>query len=556
MAEMTGNRLLAEMLKAYGVTHVFFVPGIIRPALAEMEEMGIRRVVTHHEVAAAYMADGYARASFKPGVCLAQAVGAANLAAGLREAWMYGAPVIAISGGTDPDTRYRHVYQEIEDFPMFGSVTKANYQVERGHRLPDMLRLAFRTATTGRPAPVHLRLPVSGAEGSELTDVQDFEAIIEERYSQVPAFRPEPDMGLVQEAAKLLSAAQRPAIVAGGGITNSQAESELIRLAEKLQIPVAYNLNAKGCIPENHYLAMGTPGRYGRVQVNQALAEADLVFFVGSRAGSLTTNSWKFPPQSTPIIQVDIDPTEVGRNYPVKVGIVGDCKLTLSRLIEVVEPVPTRPAWQARTRELVEAWRADEFTPYANSDATPIRPERICKEISDALPENAIMMACTGHSAIWTGTMLELKKQGQRFIRCCGTLGWAVPASIGVKAAVGDSPVVVFTGDGGMMYHLAELETAARQGLNVIWVVNNNAALAQTKRGLDAAYTGKAWGKADEMWVFEAVNFAKAAEVLGCVGIRVEKPEELRPALDRALAANRPVVVDVLSDRMALPKWG
>lgn len=556
MATMSGNRWFAEAMRAYGVTHIFFVPTILTDALAEMEDMNITRVMTHGEKAAAYMADGYARASHRPGVCMAQTVGAANLAAGLRDAYLACSPVIAITGGTTPETHYRHVYQEIEDFPLFEPVTKFNARVETVTRLPDLLRQAFRAATTGAPAPVHLELV--GNWGQILRNEADLDLIFEERFKQFPAFRPEPEPEQVREAARVLIRAERPVIVAGGGVTASGAESEVVELAEMLNIPVATSLNGKGTIREDHPLSVGVVGSYSRWCANRVVAEADLVFFIGSHTGSQVTNNWRIPRIGTPVIQLDIDPLELGRNYPNTVSILGDAKASLRRLIENVEPTQPRKEWLQRVSQIVSDWRA-ETEPLRTSDTVPLRPERLCRELTEFLPADAVLVSDTGHSGIWTGTMVELKQPGQRYIRCAGSLGWGFPGALGAKCALPDRPVICFTGDGGMYYHLAELETAARFGINAVIVVNNNDSLNQETHIFDEAYHGQQRGGAFAMWQFrKGVNFARIAEELGCFGVRVEKPEEIRPALEQALASGRPAVVDVHTDIAALaPRaWG
>lgn len=554
MPVMSTGQFYAKTLEGYGITHVFMVPAIFHQAMAAMEETSIKRVTTHHEMSAAYMADGYARAGRKPGICMGQAVGAGNLAAGLRDAYQSCAPVIAVSGGPQPDARYRYFYQVVEDFPMFGPVTKFNAMVQRPDRLPDLLRQAFRVATTGSPGPVHLELP--GRLGEQVNGDGDFEIIVEEQFAHLPAYRIAPDPVLVERALALLAAAERPVIVAGGGITASGAGAELVELAEKLSIPVAVSLNGKESIADNHPLSLGNVGTYGRRAANKIVEEADLVFFAGSRAGGLTTNNWKLPRAGTPTIQLDIDAAELGRNYPAKVGILGDAKLTLRQMIDASPRAVSRAGWVEYAQDGLRKWRA-EIAPEFNSDAVPIRPERICKEISDFLPENAVLVADTGHSAIWTGTMVNLNKPGQRYIRCAGTLGWAFPAALGAKCALPDQPVLCFTGDGGFCYHLAELETAARAGINAVILVNNNSALQQVRKGIDAAYGGQQWGRSKEMWVFnQGTNYARVAEEMGCLGIRVERPGEIRTALEKAFAANRPAVIDVLSDIDAAPAWG
>ncbi len=554
MSVKSTGEFYAKTLEGYGITHVFMVPAIFHKAMAAMEDTSIKRVTTHHEMSAAYMADGYARAGRKPGICMGQAVGAGNLAAGLRDAYQSCAPVIAVSGGPQPDARYRYFYQVVEDFPMFGPVTKFNAMVQRPDRLPDLLRQAFRVATTGSPGPVHLELP--GRLGEQVSGDGDFEIVVEEQFTHFPAYRIAPDPVLVEKALALLAAAERPVIVAGGGIAASGAGAELVELAEKLSIPVAVSLNGKECIPDNHPLSLGNVGTYGRRAANKIVEEADLVFFAGSRAGGLTTNNWKLPRPGTPTIQLDIDGAELGRNYPAKVGILGDAKLTLRQMVDAVPSVASRAAWVEYAQDGLRKWR-EEIAPEYGSDAVPIRPERICREISDFLPENAVLVADTGHSAIWTGTMVNLNKPGQRYIRCAGTLGWAFPAALGAKCALPDQPVLCFTGDGGLCYHLAELETAARAGINAVILVNNNSSLQQVKKGIDTAYGGQQWGRSKEMWVFnQGTNYARIAEEMGCLGIRVEQPGEIRPALEKAFAANRPVVIDVLSDIDAAPAWG
>jgi acetolactate synthase-1/2/3 large subunit len=551
MARMTGNRYFAEAVQAHGTTHVFFVPTIMIPAMAEMEDMGIRRVVAHGEKAAAYMADGYARASRRPGFCLAQTIGSANLAAGLRDAYMACAPVIALTGGVAAASRYKHVYQEIEDFPMWESVTKANFHVDAPERFPDLLRQAFRVATSGAPGPVHLEM--SGTHAQVLEREADLIPLWEERFMKVPAFRPEPEPGAVRASLDVLARAERPVIVAGGGVIWSGAEAELVKLAELLQIPVATSLNAKAALSDDHPLNVGVPGTYSRWCANRVLSEADLVFFVGSHAGGQVTTNWQVPRPGVAAIQLDIDPEELGRNYPLQAALLGDAKVTLEKLIAGGRRTP-RPQWLARVSELVREYR-QESDQMRDSDAVPIRPERICKEISDWLPEGGVVLSDTGHSGMWTGQMLRLTRPGQRYLRCAGSLGWGFPATLGAKCALPDRPVIGFCGDGGFYYHLAELETAARFGINAIMLVNNNYALNQEKHLFDAAYKGQQRGRAKEMWHFSHdVNFARVAEAMGCVGIRVDRPDDIRPALEKALAANAPVVVEVLSDVDAMSR--
>jgi acetolactate synthase-1/2/3 large subunit len=550
MPKTTGPRFVADALRGYGVTHVFFVPQMLLETLTSMEGMGIRRVMTHGEKAAAYMADGYARASGKPGVCMAQHVGGSNLAAGLKDAYLACSPVIALTGGPAPLARHRHAYQELEDFTQFEHTTKFNATVAHIARLPDMLRQAFREATTGCPGPVHLQ--IAGHHAESIMTEGDLELIVEAQYSRAPAHRPAAEPAQVLEALRLLAAAERPVIVAGGGVAWSGAQKEVVALAEKLQIPVATSLNAKGTILDNHPLAVGVVGTYSRACANRTVGESDLVFYIGSHTGGQVTARWQVPKPGKPVIHLDIDAREIGRNYPTKVGLLGDARTVLRQMIEAAGTVPAsqRSAWLTQVRALVQEWR-ESVAANSNSDAVPMRPERVCREISSALPENGVLVCDTGHSGIWCGAMVQFTRPGQRLIRCAGSLGWAFPGALGVKCALPDTPVVCFAGDGGFYYHLAELETAARYGINLVAIVNNNGALNQEIPHFDKAYGGDPDERGREMWGFTQVNFANVAESLGCMGMRVERPDEVAPAIEKALKAKRPVVIDVVTDHRA-----
>ena len=542
MPKMTGGKFIAETAHGYGLTHLFFMPYIGPRALMEMETLGIKRVQTRGEKAAAYMADAYARIKRAPAICMAQSVGAVNLAAGLQDAYLACSPVIAITGRELLINQQRHAYQEVNHANPFSAVTKYSAYVSAPEYLPTYLRQAFRSATTGTPGPVHLDF--EGIAGQGVFDVEaDLEVIVEDAFTRVPPFRPQADAESVAAALKLLSTAKKPVIVAGGGVTASDARAELIALAEKLSIPVATALNAKAMFPADHPLAVGTPGAYSRACSNQTLCEADLVFFIGSHTGGQITNGYQIPPQGTPIIQLDINPEEIGRNYPVQVGMQGDVRNTLRNMLSSCELAAPRTEWINRVQELVKAWREEVGEKY-NSDIEPIRPERLCKELTDHLPSDSILVSDTGHSGIWTGTMIDFSSPDQMFIRCSGSLGWGLPAAMGAKCAAPDRPVVCFTGDGGIWYHMTELETAVRCNIPTVTVVNNNHSLNQEQGGVEKIYGGRTAGS-DELWLFEDSDFAKIAESMGARGITVRKPSEISSALDQALESGRPTVIDV-----------
>ena len=307
--------------------------------------------------------------------------------------------------------------------------------------------------------------------------------------------------------------------------------------------------------PSNHPLALGTPGLYSRACANQALCEADLVFFIGSHTGGQVTNSYTIPPQGTPVIQLDINAEELGRNYSIKVGMQGDVRNTLRKMIANTEKTEPRSEWINRIHELVQDWK-DSVKNKVDSDIVPILPERLCSEITENLPSDAILVSDTGHSGVWTGTMIDLKYPEQTFIRCAGSLGWGLPAAMGAKCAQPNRPVLLFTGDGGIWYHLADLETAMKYGINTVTLVNNNHSLNQEKEGVENIYGGQTAGS-DDLWLFPDADFAKIAESIGCLGITVNKPTELSSAIDRAFTAEKPVVIDVKThlDGIAPGAW-
>lgn len=545
MPKMSGAKFIAETLKGYGVTHIFFVEAIIRRALVEMEVLGIRRILTHTEKAAAYMADGYARVRRGPGICGCQSVGAANLAAGLQDAYLGLSPVIAITGRKPPFAQYRNAYQEIIHRPLFQSVTKFSAMVDTAEQMPYVLRQAFREATSGAPGPVHLDM--IGRLGEVLPELQaDFDIIVEESFTHYPPMRPQPEAHNLEEAARALRDSERPVIVAGGGAAASSAGPEIQRLAETLSIPVATSLNAKEILLDNHPLNVGLAGEFSRWCANQTVAEADLVLFIGSHTGDMVTNYWKVPKPGTPVIQIDIDPLELGRNYPNTVSLLGDAKVTVGRLVELVDPNARKDMWARRTQQRVQQWRA-EVEPLRKSDSIPIRPERLCEELTKILPADGILVADTGWSGVWTGVHVYLSHPKQRYIRAAGSLGWAFPAALGAKCAAPDQPVVCFTGDGGFWYHLGELETALRCGIKTVTVVNNNHGFSQCRRGVYRAY-GDRQGNREDLLQFKNVNFAKTAQEWGCLGIRVEDPQKIREALRAALGSDLPAVVDVVTD--------
>ena len=552
--ELTGAKVLAKMLHDYGVTDIFHVPAVLRTTMAELETISnIRRIHAHGEASAAYMADGYARASGRPGVCAAQIIGALNLAAGLRDAWLAKSPVIALTGGRDQATKFRKAYQEVDDIPAFEPVTKLNATVDSANRFPDMLNQAFRVAVSGSPGPVHLQF--KGNEGQ--VDQESFDETIptsiDESVSSVPPYRPKPDIAQIKKAMDIINNASKPILVVGGGVRWSKAGDLIDEISKKLKIPVATSLNGKDVINSTNPLNVGVVGTYSRGSANKSVLAADLAIFVGTDLGGMVTNFWTIPKIGIKAIHIDIDPEVLGRNYPLEVGIMADAKMALTEMMKFADEnmVEKRISWVEEVQGYCRDWY-DEFRPLLQSDSIPIRPERVCHDLSLNLPDNSFVVVDTGHGGMWMGGMFDLKSSGQSYIRSAGHLGWAFPASLGVKCAAPDRPVICFTGDAGFWYHIAEVETAVRWGINAVIVVNNNGAGNQSKRGFDRVYGGTQTDKAREMWTFNNVNFAQIAKHMGAESIRVENPKDFTPALQKAIALNKCVILDVVTDVDAL----
>jgi acetolactate synthase-1/2/3 large subunit len=541
---MSGAEFIAATIKGYDVTHVFFMEAILRAVLFELEARGVRTLLAHSEKAAAYMADGYARVRRGLGICMAQSVGAANLAAGLQDPFLAGSSVVAFTGRQIPLFQYRNAYQEITHFPLYDPVTKYNVNVDDVRQLPYLLRQAFREATTGAPAPVHLDVLDNLGRVTESAKAL-MEVVVEEPFKHYPAFRPAPPPKHIEQAARLLEESSRPVLVAGGGTVASSAASAVVELAERLNIPVATSLNGKGSIPEMHPLSVGVVGTYSCKAANRTVYEADLVLFIGSRTGDQVTNRWCIPKVETPVVQIDIEPAEIGRNYPNVLGLHGDAKVTLRGLLEAIGGKAKNDDWYQRVQQIKKEW-SDEIQPLQESNATPIKVERLCKEISDCLPPDAVLTACTGWSGVWTGAMLPLSNVNQTYIRAAGSLGWGFPASLGAKCGAPDRPVVCFTGDGGFWYHLSEMETASRYGINTVTIINNNHKLGQDSHSIKQIYGERP--ENEILFKFKEVNFARIADEMGCDGIRVERPEEIAGVFKDALAADRPVVIEVITD--------
>lgn len=544
--DLTGAEYICEFLKSHHVSHVFYQELAFYFSTKIMKQYGLRDILTHSEGAAGYMADGYARATGKPGVCMSQSIGSANLAASLHDAWLGSTPVIALTGFKADSMYQRNGYQESDHRAHFSGVTKYNDYTLDAQQLPFMLRQCLREAVTGQPRPVHLDVVGYAGEVAEKAVMKDT-AMGDNSFDAIPAYRSAAPAEAISKAAELIQAAKKPVIVAGRGAKLSDPRGEALgRLAEKGDIPVATTPDGKSIIDERSPLWAGVVGGYGMDCANRATAAADLVIYIGSMISDQTTLTFTAPKVDTPIIQIDLKGSQIGKNYPNTTGLLGDARLVMEQLWEAIEK-RERPGWRAEVAALVQDTQEKQNAIAA--DTSPIQTARLCQEVSALLPEDAIVVADTGWSATWASTMLRLKPT-QTFMRAAGSLGWAYPASLGAKCGAPDKPVICFCGDGGFYYHMAEMETALRYGINTVTIINNNRRLNQCIPYVSEAYGEKTDRHEDykEKVTFQPFSFAEVAKAFGVTGIKVERTEEIGPAIEKALAMDRPVIVEVLTD--------
>lgn len=540
---MKGYEYLANFLKANGTTHVFYQELMLLKTVKQFEEMGMNAIMAHTEFAAGYMADGYARASGRPGVCFSQSIGSANLAASIHDAWLGTTPVIALTGKKTPAFQDRNAYQESNHTPFFDGVTKFNAEIADPQQIPHLFRQAYREAVTGKPRPVHL--DVYGFFGLESEQAEIHEEFIPNpAFGVFPAFRQPTDPKLVKKAAEALSKAKKPLLFVGRGALVSGAEAGIRQLAESGDIWVTTTPDGKTIIDEGHPLWGGIAGGYGMDCANKLAAAADLVIFVGTQTSDQATLNWTAPRPSAQTIQIDIDPVELGRSYPHCIGLPGDAATVIDQLLETVSS-KKRPDWIKEGQAIVnktiqqhkELWKLND---------TPIRTERLCHEVSRVLPDNGIIVADTGWSAVWSATMIRMKAS-QMYTRAAGSLGWSYPASLGVKCGAPDRPVINFIGDGAFFYLNTEMETAVRNKINTVTVINNNNSLSQCIPFAEGHYANEV-KRCVNRFTFSSPNFTNIATEYGLWATRVEHAEDIAPAIQAALAADRPALVEVITD--------
>ena len=534
---MNGAEAAVEMLRAHGVEVVFGLCGDTSlPLYDALRSSKIRHVLTRDERHAAYMADGYARVTGKVGVCEGPSGGGATyLLPGLVEANESSIPVLGINTDVSVSSRGKFTLTELDQRRLMQPLTKWNAVIDRSVDIPRSFRTAFEAMTTGRPGAAHLALPFDVQNGP----VEPKEVWADPTLGRYPARRTGPDPFFVELAGKLIRRSRNPLLICGGGVVLSQAEPELIALAEKIGAPVATTISGKGTLDERHPLAVGVVGSNGGTVETRAVVDAaDLVIFVGCRAGSVTTERWRHPaPGTAKIIHIDVDPTVPGVNYKVDVPLIGDARLCLSALLDSLDSHGGK-AWAFSV-----AAKHGKFQALANSSDTPIKPERVVHEISQVLDDDAIVVADPGTPCPYFSAYYTVKGAGRRYFsnRAHGALGYSLAASIGAHIGRPSVKTVAVMGDGSFGMCVGELETAVRYRLPITFIVISNAAYGWIKAGQKTGYDGR-YFSVD----FGVTDHAKVAEAFGVKAFRVVDPAKLKSALKQAVEFQGPTLVDIV----------
>ncbi|MEM7507969.1 MAG: thiamine pyrophosphate-binding protein [Pseudomonadota bacterium] len=546
--QSTGAEAMVRLLAGHGVKHIFGLCGDTSlpfyDALARLDH-GMTHILTRDERHAAYMADAYARLTGRVGVCEGPSGGGATyIAPGLVEANESSIPVLAITTDVATTSAGRYPLTELDQKALFAPLTKWNGVLDRASALPRMVRRAFREMTTGRPGSAHLALPFD----VQKAEVPEVETWADPQFGSFPALRSElsaEDRTIARFASTLLNC-EKPVIICGGGVVISGAERELLRLVERMDIPVATTVSGQGAIAETHPNAVGVVGSNGgRSGTRAVVDDADCIVFIGCRAGSVTTERWRSPPSTKLILHIDCDPGVLGANYATEAAVLGDARCALEMANSILEGVSDKPTFGgSATAATARAAKEAAFRPLAESAETPIRPERVIDALNRLAPAEAVVCAdpgtpCPYFSAYWT-----IRQPGRHFItnRAHGALGYALGASIGAAVARPDAKVICATGDGSFAMSAGEFETITRLNLPITVIVFSNSVFGWIKAGQKSGF-GERYFSVD----FNRTDHAAVAAAYGIRSWRVEEPRELDTALTAALTHDGPSLVDIIA---------
>ncbi|MYC30043.1 MAG: thiamine pyrophosphate-binding protein [Chloroflexi bacterium] len=547
---INAGQAVIEMLRQEGVSHIFGIVGssfldILDPLYDDdsMQFVGVR-----HEQGAALMADGFSRISGAPSVCLAtNGPGVLNLTYGIGSSYVAHSPVVVLAPSASRDHQWRDSTQEFDQVALFKPITKASFPINKIERLPDALRQAFRVATSGKMGPVLVDIPRDLLPGAEI----DLDLLPPQNYRSGQT-RSRGDRDLIDRASRTLLSADRPVIVAGGGVQWSNAGEEVAQLADLLGAAVVTSYGRADAIPSDHPLFLGHLGRLGAEEGIEAIRQADVILAAGTRLGQSTTfYDNRYIPADARIVQIEIDPQELGRNYPVEVGIEGDAGAVLKEMLEQIRAQEPRPnaGWVSDIHDWASR-RRGRLAAEARDSSSPIKPQRVYGELRKVMPRDAIVALDAGLAPNFGQDRLNFYHPRSLMTSLdLGGLGFSFPASLGAKFAAPDRPVVNFNGDGGFLFNAQEFATAVRYNLRVVTVIMNNSCW-----GSEKAYQRYAF---DERYVGADTNnprYDRYAELFGGHGFYVERPEDIGDALIQALNVDGPSIIEIPTDPDEMPR--
>ena len=551
MTEMTGGELLLRCLREEGVSVLFgILDGSFNPFLAELDEYGMRFVNPRHEAAAVHMAEAYARIRGEPAVAIGGiGPGAANMVSGVVTAYAEGTPLIVLTSQRRRNIIYPDrggSFQNVDLLGLYRPVTKWCAGVRDWRRFPELIRRAFREATSGRPGPVYLEIPEDITRGTGDPAAVDIWSPSQYRAGRVGAGDP----ALIGRAAEMLASAKRPLLHAGAGVSWAGAWDEFLALAEHLAAAMTTSLSARGVVPENH-------PRYfhplNRDALEAARTEADVVLVTGGRLGELDNwgraPSWGTPAEQK-VIQVDVEPTSIGLNRPVDLGIVGDARAVLGALLaetgKLCEPRMEHDGFE-RYRKLTQEWR-DQAVVTLLTEEGQISPGRMVQAVREYFPRDAITVMDGGNTSLWTATFHPiLAPRSYLYTAKFGHLGTGLPYALGAKLAAPDRPVYLISGDGAMGFNIQELETARRYGLRVTVIVSCDRGWGMERSSQLFAQIGGLV----ECDLYPETRYDLVAQAFGCYGEKIDELDQLQPALERATASGRPALLQDMVDPMS-----
>ncbi|MFX0063336.1 MAG: thiamine pyrophosphate-binding protein [Candidatus Hermodarchaeota archaeon] len=547
-------KLLLHMLKEYEIQHIFGLPGeTTLPWYVEWQDWGSipKHILARDERSAAFMADAYARVSFKPGVCEGPSVGSTHMIPGVAEA--YKASVSMVVFTTDIPLHYepRNMLTGFDQTALYKGITKETITLTKGSEIPHILRRAFRVATTGKPGPVHIRIPMDILEEEIDESIINTQIYAQKDFTKYPGHRATAEIEKIKEAIKLLSEAERAVIICGQGVLYSQAWDEVTEFAELLGIPVGTSITGKGSMGEKHPLSIGVIGSRGGTRFsNKIVQEADLIFYIGCNTDSAGTAKWTLPLEesNTKIIHLDISGVETGNNYRTEVILIGDAKSTLRSMINIVKVQIKRKKYDELPRIkhiLKEARKYNDYVrEVSQSNEKPVHPMRFIQELSKAIPKDHILVTDPGVSAIYPSAFYKVNKAGRSIIfnYALGALGYAIPASVGAYYARPESTIIALTGDGSFGFSVGELETISRVRGNINIILFNNGCYGWIKAEIQNTHGSK---YVDFATNFKQIDYQKIAEGFGLEAYTVEESKNLSQILQKSFNLSEPTFIEV-----------